>query len=196
MSWLIVMVALTQTPDFEVATVRVSSGSFSGSGTIIAFDAPAEDELYVLTCAHLFRGTSTKSVFVFSPHQKFHVSAKLVWIDHALDVAVVTFKATRQITGIRVAEKNDLQVGERVTSVGYPNGIWRTVKNPTVVRSTHRYYNKKRIYETTTHRSSQQGMSGGPLVDMNGELVGICSSANGEESWFVSLQSIYQAIKY
>lgn len=193
---LVAMIALTQVSDFEAATVRIQTGSFCCSGTIIAYDAPGEDELYVLTCAHEFRDVPANAqIKIYSPHQKFHTLGKLIWIDHPLDVAIISFRSTRQLTGVKVAEKRELQIGERVTAVGFPNAIYRTVKRPTTVKSTHRYFNRRRVYETTTYYPSQQGMSGGPLVDMNGELVGILSASNNEETWFVSLTSIYKAIK-
>jgi serine protease Do len=143
------------------------SGEVSGSGVIISSDG------YIVTNNHVVDGTTTLAV-VLSDGTK--LPAKIVSTDVFSDLAVL--KVSGQMPGVATFGNSDnLKPGETVIAIGSPLGEFRNTVTVGVVSATGRSLDTGNGYFMEdliqTDAAINQGNSGGPLVDLNGDVVGL-----------------------
>jgi len=99
--------------------------------------------------------------------------AELIGSDPETDIAVIKV-ASDELIGIKLAESNDLRVGDFVVAIGNPFGLGQTVTSG-IVSALGRSGLGVTGYEDLiqTDASINPGNSGGALVNLNGELVGL-----------------------
>jgi serine protease Do len=134
-----------------------------GSGFIVSADG------YLLTNAHVVEGADEITVSL-SDRREF--KAKLLGADRRTDVALLKIEATGLPTA-RIGDSNKLRVGEWVIAIGSPFGLENTVTAGIVSakgRETGEY-----LPFIQTDVAVNPGNSGGPLINMRGEVVGINS---------------------
>ena len=134
-----------------------------GSGFIISADG------FVMTNAHVVDGAD--EVLVTLPDKR-EFKAKLIGADKRTDVAVVKIDSTG-LPFVRIGDVNRLRVGEWVMAIGSPFGLENTVTAGIVSakqRDTGDY-----LHFIQTDVAVNPGNSGGPLINMRGEVVGINS---------------------
>lgn len=141
-------------------------GIMSGSGVIIKTGGE------VLTNAHVVKNMNT--ILVVMNDGKGY-EAQLKYIDEDTDLAVVKIKKIG-LPVVKFANSEDIVVGKQVIAIGTP--ITFSLRNSATVghisglnRSVGESY---RLVQTDT--AITHGNSGGALINMNGELVGITSS--------------------
>jgi len=136
-----------------------------GSGVIV--DAKNG---YILTNAHLTDQAKIITV-TLNDGRRFH--AKLIGQDVASDIAVLQIHANN-LTAIKHADSNKMQVGDFVVAIGSPYGLNQTVTSG-VVSALQRNNLGIEGYEDfiQTDASINPGNSGGALVNLKGQLVGI-----------------------
>lgn len=141
-------------------------GIMSGSGVIIKTGGE------VLTNAHVVKNMNT--ILVVMNDGKGY-EAQLKYIDEDTDLAVVKIKKIG-LPVVKFANSEDIVVGKQVIAIGTP--ITFSLRNSATVghisglnRSVGEPY---RLVQTDT--AITHGNSGGALINMNGELVGITSS--------------------
>lgn len=166
----------------SVVSIGVAKQNGSGVGSGVALDAEGN----ILTNYHVVEGAQAVSVTIANKTYP----AQVVGSDPSSDIAVV--KADLQgdkITPMKVADSDQLSVGDWVMSVGSPYGLNQSV-SAGIVSSLARNQSLTTKTGTTTlytnliqtDASINPGNSGGALVNSNGELVGICtlfSSSSG-----------------
>jgi len=142
-----------------------------GSGVILH---PAG---FVLTNAHLLRHGGDLAVgFAGSKDYRAHVVA----VDETRDLAVLKLDTDRRFDPIRLGCSRGLLVGERVVTMGNPLGMGLTVAEGIVsaigrsTRSEYTFYPNMIQTDATTN----PGSSGGPLLNVSGEMVGINTTKN------------------
>ena len=146
-----------------------------GSGFIISPDG------YVMTNAHVVDGAD--EVLVTLPDKR-EFKAKLVGADKRTDVAVVKIEATG-LPSVRIGDVNRLRVGEWVMAIGSPFGLENTVTAGIVSakqRDTGDY-----LPFIQTDVAVNPGNSGGPLINMRGEVVGINSQIYSRSGGFMGI---------
>lgn len=134
-----------------------------GSGFITSQDG------YVLTNHHVIDGASTITVVL---PDKRELKAQVIGSDARTDVALLKIDATG-LPFLRMADSNKLKVGEWVVAAGSPFGLKNTITAGVVSainRDTGDY-----LSFIQTDAAVNPGNSGGPLVNMSGEVVGINS---------------------
>jgi serine protease Do len=134
-----------------------------GSGFIVSADG------YVMTNAHVVEGADEITV-TLQDRREFR--GKLIGTDRRTDVALVKIEATGVPT-VRVGDSAKLRVGEWVIAIGSPFGLENTVTAGIVSakgRETGEY-----LPFIQTDVAVNPGNSGGPLINMRGEVVGINS---------------------
>lgn len=134
-----------------------------GSGFITSQDG------YVLTNHHVINGAS--SITVALPDNR-EFKAQVIGSDARTDVALLKIDATN-LPFLRMADSNKLKVGEWVVAAGSPFGLKNTITAGVVSainRDTGDY-----LSFIQTDAAVNPGNSGGPLVNMSGEVVGINS---------------------
>lgn len=136
-----------------------------GSGFII--DA---EKGYIVTNNHVVAGVDDIKVRL---SDKRVFDAKLVGADAKTDIAVVQIKA-KNLTEIKLGDSDKLKVGDFVVAVGSPFGLRGTVSFG-IVSAKGRSNLGIEDYEDfiQTDAAINVGNSGGPLVNIDGEVVGI-----------------------
>ncbi len=134
-----------------------------GSGFILSADG------YVMTNAHVVEGADDITVTLTD---KREFKGKVIGADRRTDVALVKIEATALPT-VKVGDPNRLRVGEWVLAIGSPFGLENTVTAGIVsakARDTGEF-----LPFIQTDVAVNPGNSGGPLINMRGEVVGINS---------------------
>ncbi len=164
-----------------------SDQDVSGSGVIISKDG------YIITNNHVVEGTLTLSVILNDGTEH---PAELINSDIFADLAVLKIEGT--IPGIaRIGNSDNLKPGETVIAIGSPLGTFRNSVTVGVISATGRTLDSGEGYTIEdliqTDAAINSGNSGGPLLNLAGEVIGINtlvirgssnSSANAEALGF------------
>ena len=136
-----------------------------GSGVIIN-----ADKGYVITNSHVIEDAEQISVRL---HDGRSFDAKRVGVDEAADIAVIQIPPD-QLQAIQMGDSDALRVGDFVVAIGNPFGLGQTATSG-IVSALGRTGLRIEDYEDfiQTDASINQGNSGGALVNLRGELVGV-----------------------
>jgi Do/DeqQ family serine protease len=150
----------------DVPRERVSQSL--GSGVIV--DAVKG---YVLTNNHVIEGADDIAVTLKDGRS---LEAELIGRDPDTDLAVIRIPA-ENLQALRLADSDQLQVGDFVVAVGNPFGLGQTVTSG-IVSALGRTGFRGLEYQNfiQTDASINPGNSGGALINLRGELVGINSA--------------------
>lgn len=136
-----------------------------GSGVIID-----KEQGYVLTNNHVIDKADTITVTLSDGRE---LNAKLLGTDPEADVAVIQIPADN-LAALKIADSNQLKVGDFVVAIGNPFGLGQTVTSG-IVSALGRSGLGIEGYEDfiQTDASINPGNSGGALVNLRGEFVGM-----------------------
>jgi serine protease Do len=137
--------------------------SGSGSGFLISADG------FLLTNHHVVTGADEITVTLAD---KREFKGRLVGSDENTDVAVVKIEAAG-LPFLRAGEYDKLRVGEWVLAIGSPFGLEQTVTAGIVSAKDREIGDYLRFIQTDA--AVNPGNSGGPLLNVRGEVVGINS---------------------
>jgi len=153
-----------QTPNGETLPIPNTFVSI-GSGVIV--DAKNG---YILTNAHVVADAQVITITLGDGH---HYTAKIIGADKPSDIAVIQIKA-KNIVAIPFSNSDNVKVGDFVAAIGNPFGLNQSVTSG-IVSALGRTTLGIESYENfiQTDAPINQGNSGGALIDMNGELIGI-----------------------
>lgn len=145
----------------------------AGSAFFISADGLA------LTNNHVV--ANAEKIFVFTD-DRTRFEAKVVGRDPATDLALIKVQGKGPFAYLPLGDSNALRVGEWVMAVGNPLGIGQTV-TVGVVSGKGRTLNLSRTtmsFENfiQTDAAINRGNSGGPLINIKGEVVGINTAMN------------------
>src|SRR5216684_3902960 len=138
-----------------------------GSGFII--DAKG----YILTNQHVIDGASRITIGL-QTGERFR--GKVIGVDSETDLAVIKIDATRDLPVMKFGDSNAAQVGDWVLAIGSPFGLDQTVTAGIISkkeRDSQTFTNFQRFLQTDA--AINRGNSGGPLVNMHGEAIGVNS---------------------
>jgi len=151
-------------------------GASLGSGFIISADG------YVVTNNHVIapgaRGASVDEITVTLPDRKEYV-AKVVGRDPTSDLALLKINATG-LPFVKFGDSTRARVGDWVVAIGNPFGLGGTV-TAGIVSAVHRVTGAGTDRFIQTDASINQGNSGGPMFDLNGNVIGINSQILGSQ---------------
>lgn len=145
----------------------------TGSGVIIH-----ASQGHILTNYHVIEGAETILVTL---HDGRRLEARVVGADPRSDLAIITIQAANLRT-VRFGNSDSLRVGDFVVAIGNPYGIGQSVTSG-IVSALHRNPGIGE-YENyiQTDAPINLGNSGGPLVNLRGELIGINTAILGGQS--------------
>ncbi|WP_312953013.1 serine endoprotease DegP [Superficieibacter sp.] len=137
-----------------------------GSGVII--DAAKG---YVVTNNHVVENATTIKVQLSDGRK---LDAKMVGKDPRSDIALIQIQEPKNLTAIKLADSDALRVGDYTVAIGNPFGLGETVTSG-IVSALGRSGLNAQNYENfiQTDAAINRGNSGGALVNLNGELIGI-----------------------
>ena len=137
-----------------------------GSGVVIN-----AEKGYVVTNNHVV-DNATKIQVQLSDGRKYE--AKIIGKDPRSDIALIQLKDAKNLTAIKIADSDNLRVGDYTVAIGNPYGLGETVTSG-IVSALGRSGLNVENYENfiQTDAAINRGNSGGALVNLNGELIGI-----------------------
>jgi serine protease Do len=149
-----------------------------GSGFIVSSDG------YILTNAHVVSGASQVTVKMTDRRE---YSAKVIGADERTDVAVIKIEA-KNLPTVRFGDPTKLKPGEWVIAIGSPFGFENSV-TAGIVSATSRSMPGEGGYASfiQTDVAVNPGNSGGPLFNLNGEVVGINSQIYSRTGGYMGL---------
>ncbi|MGF1713696.1 Do family serine endopeptidase [Photobacterium chitinilyticum] len=159
-------------PEFPEEQLRERPFRGLGSGVII--DA---DKGYIVTNHHVINGADKIMVQL---HDGKELSAELIGSDEMSDIALLKIEKTKNLTAIKLADSDSLRVGDFAVAIGNPFGLGQTVTSGIISalgRSGLNIENFENFIQTDAAINS--GNSGGALVSLNGELIGINTAILG-----------------
>ena len=128
---------------------------------------------YILTNAHVVEDASRITVRLDSGEE---FAAKVIGTDLETDVAVLKIEAGKDLPFVKLGDSEKARVGDWVLAIGSPFGLARTV-TAGIVSQTKRETPYASLFQKfiQTDAAINRGNSGGPLVNMDGEVIGINS---------------------
>jgi serine protease Do len=138
-----------------------------GSGFIV------DTKGIILTNYHVVENMTGIMVKLQSGEQ---LRGTVVGLDEETDIAVIKVNAGRDLPAVNLGNSDDMQVGDWVLAIGSPFGLEQTVTAgiiSTKERQTDPLASFRRFIQTDA--AINRGNSGGPLVNMRGEVIGINS---------------------
>ncbi|WP_159655032.1 DegQ family serine endoprotease [Vibrio atypicus] len=159
-------------PDFPAEQLQERPFRGLGSGVIIN-----AKKGYIVTNYHVINGAEKIRVKL---HDGREYNAELVGGDQMSDVALLKLEKAKNLTQIKMADSDALRVGDFTVAIGNPFGLGQTVTSGIVSalgRSGLNLENFENFIQTDAAINS--GNSGGALVNLNGELIGINTAILG-----------------
>jgi len=141
------------------AVVTISSGTGSGSGSIVS------PEGLVLTNNHVIRNARGGVVSVSTSTGKRY-TGQVIATDATNDLALVRLNTSERFPAILISNPQSIQVGQRVFAIGSPFGLSGTLTTGILSRIG-------RNSDLQTDAVLNPGNSGGPLLNSRGELIGV-----------------------
>jgi S1-C subfamily serine protease len=153
-----------------VVEVKVTTQSSSeiGSGVII------DQRGYIVTNNHVVSGAQSIEVVL---SDGTHLPAQLVGTDPADDLAVLKITTSKHLTVATLGDSSKLKVGQDVLAIGNPLGVTQSVSHG-IISALGRTVSEGQGGATITNAiqtdaALNPGDSGGALVDLQGNLIGI-----------------------
>ncbi|MGB3456893.1 MAG: Do family serine endopeptidase [Litorimonas sp.] len=135
-----------------------------GSGVIVRADG------VVVTNAHVIRGADELRV-VLNDRREF--DARVIAQDEDLDIAVLRFDTRgEQLPTLRLQQDGDREIGDIVLAIGNPFGVGQTVTSG-IISALGRTNVSNSSSFIQTDAAVNPGNSGGALVNLSGELIGV-----------------------
>jgi serine protease Do len=156
---------------FNGKVPQMSSHSI-GSGLIV------DNEGHILTNNHVIEGASQIDVLFANSRQK--IRAKVVGRDPKTDLALLRVTPRSALTALKMGDSDKLRIGDPVLAIGNPLGFSHTVTSG-IISAKGRVigagpYDNFLQTDATIH----PGNSGGPLIDMKGQVIGINTAISSE----------------
>jgi S1-C subfamily serine protease len=161
-------------------TTVLIDGQAPGSGVIIGRKG---NNYYVLTAKHVV-DTQDEYTVVTSNGKKYSLDYKLVRKLTNLDLAVVQFTSNDTLPVAHLGNSEQVNQGDSIFVSGWPK-VTAAITQPTLQvtdgRVTGRQQGDTAGYELTYSNPTAPGMSGGPVFDANGKVIGIHGRAAGDQ---------------
>jgi serine protease Do len=155
----------------EFGTPQERKASALGSGFII------DEKGIVITNNHVIQGADDILVRVNGDKE---YEATIVGKDPLSDIAVLQIKSNEKFLPVKFGNSNEARIGDWVIAIGNPFGLGGTV-TAGIISARNRNIGMSRYEDfIQTDASINQGNSGGPLFNMNGEVIGINTAIIGQ----------------
>ena len=139
-----------------------------GSGVIV------DSKGYILTNNHVVDKADRIRVNLMGDPETVTYTATVIGVDAETDLAVIKIDAKKPLPAAKLGNSDAMSVGDWVLAIGSPFGLNETV-TAGIVSAIGRDIIPQRQFEKfiQTDAAINPGTSGGPLVNMNGEVIGI-----------------------
>ncbi|HVG38254.1 MAG TPA: Do family serine endopeptidase [Pyrinomonadaceae bacterium] len=137
-----------------------------GSGFVV------DPKGYILTNQHVVDNAARITVRLQSGEE---MRGRVVGLDEETDIAVIKVEPGRDLPTLKLGNANNMQVGDWVLAVGSPFGLDQTVTAGIISTKERQTISSGFVRFLQTDAAINRGNSGGPLVNMHGEVIGINS---------------------
>jgi S1-C subfamily serine protease len=145
----------------SAAVVSIQTGSAVGSGSIISADG------LILTNAHVVEGARSQMVQVTLADRRQFTGHIVGFANNGLDLALIKLDGARDLATVKLA-RSKTRVGQRAFAIGNPFGKFQGTFTTGIVS---RVDSKEGLIQTDA--AINPGNSGGPLLNSDGELMGV-----------------------
>ncbi|TGM61561.1 S1C family serine protease [Leptospira adleri] len=135
-----------------------------GSGIIL------NTQGYILTNEHVVRSMDKLTVRLKTGKT---YNAELVGSDATIDLALLKIKPDSEITPIELGDSSAVKVGDWAIAIGAPLGYEQSLTAGIVSAVGRAGIDNSGVHYLQTDAAINQGNSGGPLLDINGRVIGI-----------------------
>ncbi|SLM61500.1 Outer membrane stress sensor protease DegQ, serine protease, periplasmic [Dickeya aquatica] len=147
---------------------KQNSRPFEGLGSGVIINA---EKGYVLTNNHVVNNADKIQVQLNDGRE---YDAKLIGRDEQTDIALLQLTDAKNLTEIKMADSDQLRVGDFAVAVGNPFGLGQTATSGIISALGRSGLNLEGLENfIQTDASINRGNSGGALVNLRGELIGI-----------------------
>ena len=148
----------------QSSVVQIGTRDSSGSGVIISRDG------LIVTNEHVIGSASNVDVWLTDGR---HYEGKVIERDSSADLAVVRIATDEELNDIVVGDPGTVRVGDEVLALGFPiaESIGTDLTVTRGIISSTRTVAGVTFFQTDA--AINPGNSGGPLVNTNGEVIGI-----------------------
>ncbi|MDC0938798.1 Do family serine endopeptidase, partial [Candidatus Pelagibacter sp.] len=154
----------------EFGTPQERKSSALGSGFII------DEKGLVVTNNHVIQGAEDIIVRVNGDQE---YKAKVIGADPLSDIAVLQLETDENFIPVQFGDSDKARIGDWVIAIGNPFGLGGTVTSG-IISARNRSIGLSRYEDyIQTDASINSGNSGGPLFDMNGDVIGINTAILG-----------------
>jgi serine protease Do len=148
-----------------------------GSGLIVTTDG------HILTNAHVVQGATDVTVKL-TDRREF--KAKVIGTDRRSDIAVLKIDASR-LPMVKIGDPGKIKVGEWVAAIGTPFGLENSVTSGIVSAKSRTLPDNNYVPFIQTDVAVNPGSSGGPLLNLQGEVIGINSQIYSRTGGYMGL---------
>lgn len=159
---------------FGRSTERAHIGT--GSGVIISPDG------YIVTNNHVIEGAQSLSV-TLNDNRTF--TAELIGADPRTDIALLKIESDEELPYTRFGDSDQAKVGEWVLAVGNPFNLTSTVTAGIISAKSRDLSGQNFQSFIQTDAAVNPGNSGGALVNINGDLVGINTAITSQTGSYI-----------
>jgi len=153
---------------FDDPAIRFAEEQSLGSGVII------DRRGYIVTNAHVAASAQNLKVITFGYERRAY-AAEIVEKDVENDIAILKIYPREALPVAVIGDSDMIQVADTVITIGSPFGLEQTVTRGIISDDSRNLVIEGQIYEDMiqTDAAINRGNSGGPLINVKGEVIGI-----------------------
>ena len=148
----------------EIAVATTDGEQISGAGFVVGQDG------YVVTNAHVVENAAKTTIITTNEDE---YSAKIIGIDSKTDVALLQADQPLGLAPAQFADSDNVRVGNTVFAIGNPYGLGNSVSLGIISAKERDISSGPYDNFLQTDAAINQGNSGGPLFNLQGEIIGM-----------------------
>ena len=149
-------------PSIVSIEAQIDRGTSGGTGCVISKNG------IILTSSHVIE--NARNIEVITHSGKTYTAIILAILKNKNDLALIKINTNENLPLAKFGNSNNIKVGQRVLTIGCPFGFKDTLTTGIVSRID---YERNKIQ---TDAAINPGCSGGPLLNLKGEIIGINQS--------------------
>lgn len=160
--------SLTGSIVFDDPSIRFVEEQSLGSGIIV------DRRGFIVTNAHVVSKAQNLKVVIFGFERRAY-AAEIIWKNLLNDIAILKIHPEGPLPTAILGDSDMIKVADRVLAVGSPFGLEQTVTAGIISDDSRNLVIEDQTYEDMiqTDAAINRGNSGGPLVNVKGEVIGI-----------------------
>ena len=148
----------------EIAVATTDGEQVSGAGFVVG------DDGYVVTNAHVVEDAAQTTIITTNEDE---YSAKIIGVDGKTDIALLQVEQPLGLAPARFGDSDNVRVGNTVFAIGNPYGLGNSVSLGIISAKERDILSGPYDNFLQTDAAINQGNSGGPLFNLQGEIIGM-----------------------